>query len=43
MMLELLEGLERGQPRILVIEPDHESDVDAVLVQVIDEAAAVRA
>ena len=42
-MLELLECLEGRQPRILVIEPDDEADVDAVLVEVIDEAAAIGA
>ena len=42
-MLELLEGLEREEARIAVVEPGDEADVGAVVVEVIDEAAAVGA
>src|SRR6185437_8551786 len=41
MMLELLKGLEWRQARILVVEPDDESDIQAILVEMVDEAAAV--
>ncbi len=41
MMLELLEGLERRETRVLIIEPDHVADVQPVLVEVIEKAAAV--
>src|SRR5579884_2163588 len=43
MMFELLERLERGESRVLVIESDDESDIGPVAVEMIDEAAAVGA
>src|SRR5690242_12468328 len=42
-MLELLERLERLESRIDVIETDDIADIDAIVVEVIDEAAAIRA
>ncbi len=42
MVLELLEGLERHEARVLVVQADHEPDIGAVVIEVIDEAAAVR-
>src|SRR6185312_7314747 len=41
MVLELLEGLERFEFRVLVIQARHEAHVHPVLIQVIEEAAAV--
>ena len=38
-LLECLEGLEAG---VLIIEADDEAHVDSIVVQVIQEAAAVR-
>jgi hypothetical protein len=40
-VLELLEGLERREIGIAVVESDHEADGDPVVSQVIDEASAV--
>src|SRR6185503_4949951 len=42
-VLELLEGLERLETRVLVVEPGDVADVHAVAVEVIDEAAGVGA
>ena len=42
-MLELLEGFEGTETRIAVVEPGDEADVGAVVVEVIEEAAAVGA
>ena len=42
-VLELLKGLEGFEPRILVIQADHEADVHAIVVEVIEKAAAVGA
>jgi hypothetical protein len=42
-VLELLEGLEGLQPRVAVVEPDDIADVHPVLVQVVEETAAVGA
>ena len=42
-MLELLERFERAEARIDVVEPGDEADVSAVVVEVIDEAAAIGA
>ena len=41
MMFELLERLERLQPRVQVVEPDDVADVYAIAIQVINESAAV--
>ena len=42
MRLVLLEGLERVEVRVLVVEPDHEADGDQVVVgQVVQERPAV--
>ena len=41
MVLELLESLERLEARVGVIETDDEADVDAILVEVVQEAAAI--
>ena len=43
MILELLERLERLESRVLVIQADDEADVNAIIVQVIEETAAVGA
>src|SRR5688500_11288245 len=43
MMLELLESFERAEAWIAVVEPRDETYVCAVVVEVIDEAAAVGA
>src|SRR5688572_16320385 len=43
MMLELLKRLERAEPGVLVIEPGHVPDVDAILIEVIEKAAGVGA
>ncbi len=40
-MLELLEGLERKEARIAIVETGDEAHVGAIVVQVIDETAAV--
>ena len=40
-MLELLKCLERREGGVFVIQTDHEADVHAVLIQVVDKAAAV--
>ncbi len=40
-VLELLEGLEGLEARVLVVEPGDVADVHAVAVEVIEEAAAV--
>ena len=40
-MLELLEGFERCEARITIVETGDEAHVGAVIVQVINEAAAV--
>ena len=40
MILQLLEGLEGLELRVGVIEADDQADVDAILLEVIDEAAA---
>src|SRR4029077_20011060 len=42
-MLELLEGLEGREARILVIEADDETDIHPIGIEVIDEAAAIGA
>src|SRR3569833_4111339 len=42
-VFELLESLERREARILVVEADDESDIRPVIVEVIDDAATVRA
>src|SRR5580700_5222828 len=42
-MLELLERLERRQTRVLVIQADDEAHVDAIVVEMVDEAAAIGA
>src|SRR3569833_1939792 len=42
-VFELLDSLERREARILVVEADDESDLRPVIVEVIDEAATVRA
>src|SRR5690606_21572486 len=42
-VLELLEGLERKEPRVFVIQTHDVTDVQAIVAEVIDEAAAVRA
>ena len=41
MILELLERLERLEARVRVIEADDEADVEPVLVELVEEAAAV--
>ena len=41
MIFPLLECLKGFEARILVIQPDHETDVHAILVQVIKKAAAI--
>ena len=38
----LLEGLERLESRILVIQADHEADVHPIIVEVIDESCRRR-
>ena len=43
MILVLLECLERLESRILVVQADDEADVNPVVVQVIEETAAVGA
>ena len=43
MLLEALELLERVEVRVLVVEPDHEADRDLVVLQVIEERAAIGA
>src|SRR6185437_5574015 len=42
-VLELLERLERREARVLVVEADDETDIRAVVVEVVNEAATVRA
>ena len=41
MLLELLEGLEGLQARIVVIEADDEADIHAILIEMIEKAAAI--
>src|SRR5690606_11398466 len=40
-MLELLEHFERLEFRMRVIQPDHEADIHAIIVKVVQEAAAI--
>jgi hypothetical protein len=39
--LELVEGLERTQARIGIVEVDHVADIDAAVVEMVKEAAAI--
>ena len=41
MLLELLKGLERLQPRILVVQTHHETHIHSIVVQVIKKAASI--